>query len=146
MWGVCEACFLLALGLILSDWRAPKWRPSTLILEENHTPSGVSNSLPPFPSFISSIFPLLHLSLCSYVFPAFSTRFPSCFYVSFHVHLIFALHHQSSYTCIFLLPSRSESSHLLNHLVKFVCSENLLWISHHIIDKNLIIFWIPLLM
>ena len=63
MWGICEACFLLALVLILSDWRALKWRPSTLILEENHTPSGMTNSLPPHKFFLPSSLSFFHYSI-----------------------------------------------------------------------------------
>ena len=35
------------------------------------------------------------------------------------------------YIVFFSLPSISEPSHLLNHLVKFVSSGNLLWVCHH---------------
>jgi len=127
-----EACFLLALGLILSDWRALKWRPSHLSWKK--TPLQVAwptlfhhisfSFLHLFHFFIT---PFIFVLLCSY-FPPLSIRFPSCLYVSFHVHLISALHHQSPYTCIFPLPSRSEPSHLLNHLVKFVSNRDLLWV------------------
>ena len=137
---LCTNCVRCLWGLFpLSirshlDWlESSQVATISLILEEDHTRSGVTNSLPShkhFPSFISSIFSItlcIFVFLCSY-FPPLSIRFLSCFYVYFHVHLISALHHQSPYTCSFPLPSRNELSYLVNHFVKFVSSGDLLWV------------------
>jgi len=41
----------------------------------------------------------------------------------------------SLYIVFFFLLSKSEHLHLLNHLVKFMSSGNLLWVSHYILLK-----------
>jgi len=48
-------------------------------------------------------------------------------------HLIIII---STLYCVFLFACRSEPSLLINHLVKFVSSGNLLWIAHHILLKT----------
>jgi len=118
-----ESSLLLSLGLILSALHF-KWRLYTTHLGVSHPPSGVttshlhklSSSLHHFPSFLCITF--LHF-LCHCVF---------FFLCVFHSH---PSSYKSPYNCVFSLPSRSEPSHLLNHLVKFVSSGNLLWVSHH---------------
>ena len=63
------------------------------------------------------------------------------FYFNFRPYVILYLIPCSSssyYLCFFLLLFWREPSHLLNHLVKFVSSRNLHWVSPFIVNHNLI--------
>ena len=139
MWGVCEVWILLARSY-LKLCETLKWRPFTH-LGGYYTPSGVNHfhhrsisfSSPtlfnsfPFPPFIH----VFILNSCSW--------FCFCYMLMVH-HLVwpwpplmltllsFSFHiafHLSLYIDFSSLPLWSEPSHLLNHLVKFVSSENL---------------------
>ena len=79
----------------------------------------VSSSLP-FVIFIYVFLPfhIHHFSL-------FNLFFTWLFFFTCSLSLI-SLHHLSPYNCLFSLPLWSEPSHLLNHLVKFISSGNLL--------------------
>jgi len=59
-----------------------------------------------------------HVCLLILVITCLSSSYvPSISVIYFHHHIVF-----------FFVPSRSELSHFLNHLVKFVCSGNFLWV------------------
>jgi len=116
------------LGLILSalhfKWRLftthlgvsspSKWRDHTFIILSF--------------SFLSSFYFSFPLCSCVHLL-LFSFHLLSFPYMLFN----FAPHSSSTpYNCVFSLFSRSEPLHLLNHVVKFLSSGNLLWVSHHI--------------
>ena len=114
-----ESEYLGFLGLILSAVHC-KWQLCTTHLGASHPPSGMTPS-PSSSAFFLFTFSLLFLLLLS--FHLFNSS-------SFHlvIYILCSLIPQSSssspYNCVFSLPSRSQPSHLLNHLVKFVSSEN----------------------
>ena len=69
----------------------------------------------------------------SFIFYLRLLPFHTCLLLIFKLFFFFIcslsvtlLHHLSPYNCLFSLPFWSEPSHLLNHLVKFVSSGNLL--------------------
>jgi len=77
-----------------------------------------------FPSFLRS---------CVLLFPFFVSIL---FFFPFMLFNFHTLSSSSLYIVFFLFSPRSEPSHLLNHLVKFVSSGNLLWVSHHTLLKT----------
>ena len=82
-------------------------------------------------SFLSSFyFPFLYVLVFIFFYLV------SIFFLSLIYSLIPHLFIINTYDRVFSLPSRTEPSHLLNHLVKFISSGNLLWVSHHICVKS----------
>jgi len=83
--------------------------------------SSITPSIIPFPfAYLFFIFLFYH-NLASSILCYFNFRTSSL---------------SSPYIVFFPLSSRSEYSHLLNHLDKFMFSGNLLWVSHHILPKT----------
>ena len=126
----------------MSELRALKWRPSTLILEKPHSKwrvqlFSITISILPL-SFLS--FPYATYYLCFlYLFCLiFSIRFPSCYHVSFPVFYI--PHHTSfsPYNVFFLLPLEVN---LHTYLTTWLssCPVGIFPRSHHIIVKISII-------
>ena len=114
-----------------------------LILEASILPSGV-NHLPLHKLSISS-FSLFFLSFlthhlyCLLIVLSSFTFGLYCFFILFLVFNFFQHHHLHTITVFSLLLSRREPSHLLNHLVKFVFSDNFLWAYHHILFNSKIL-------
>ena len=113
-----------------------KWRLFTTHLGATNPPSGVIH----FPFSIRFLHPFIFSLLCSSFAPPF---IPLLYSHALLLILVFTL---LSSPCIhlipqaiiiftifgfFSLPSRSELSHLLNHLVKFMSGDNLVRVSHH---------------
>jgi len=129
----------ITLGLILSALHF-KWRLYTTHLGVSPPPSGMTTPnffisfLHPFLFFLFTAPPLI-LLLC---YHAILLILVFTFYSSSSVHLFLQVVIIIILTIfVFLsLPFKSESSHLLNHLIKFDSSGNLLWVSHHILLKQ----------
>jgi len=118
---------LISLGLILSALHF-KLQLYTTHLGVAHSPSGMTNHK------------LLNLFIFLFFLPFLTPFFHTFinFLFGFLLHLMFLfmafISTPSSYNhhiCVFSLPSKSEPSHSLNYMVKFVPSGNLLWVSHH---------------
>ena len=116
------------VALSYSSWSIPsfKW------CDNISSPQASIISLP-----FSFIFftPLFFNSLCYCVLLSLF-GFHYVFFPFYVLHFRPSSSSKSPYNCVFSLPSRREPSHLLNHLVKFVSSDNLLWVSHHILLKK----------
>ena len=133
-----ELSLLLSLDLILNAQHL-KWQlftthigdlsPLQVAWSHFHHPK----HLFPFHLLISPLhhFPFLLCSCISLYHSVFSLL-PFIFYV---LHF-YPSSSKSPYNCALFLPSKSEPSHLLNHLVEFVSNGNLLWVSHHILLKT----------
>ena len=105
---------------------------SPLILKSPPPPSGVTIPSSSYASLSCHlfIFPLLYVLV--------SILFLFGFHLFYFPYMLFnfaTIHQPHLILCVFPLLSRSEPSHLLNHLVKFMSSGNLLWVSHHILLK-----------
>ena len=133
---ISEHCLQIVLGSYLES-SAPQVAPPHYSSWNSLTLQVVWFLAPFFTSFLNLfiffLFYLCHFHsfLCFCVLPfLFGFHLVSfhCMFFNFAPH-----HHQHHIIVFFFLPYRREPSHLLNHLVKFVSSNNLLWVSHHIL-------------
>ena len=124
-----ECFFQFSLSLILSRdclkwWLLPHSSWSSLPQVAWFTPTS------PPPHF--SIPPLFFFSLDISIIcvPPFIFSLP-CYY--------FRVNHYHHSNCVFLYLFWREPSHLLNHFVKFVSSDNLHWVSPYLVKSKIII-------
>ena len=128
MWDLWALYWVLILGGKHLKWQvfAPLILESSILQVAWH-PFFFHKLSSPLPLFIFLFFHPFHSSLWYHA--CLLILVITCLYSSY-VPSISAIyfHHHNHHIVFFSLPSKSEHSHLFNHLVKFVSSENLLWV------------------